>query len=258
MKIKPYVGITGFMSRKEAISSLAVWENLGITNRLLAIGVLVSWKTLNGYSASNPNRYPDVGEIREIFRKHPHVLNLIHYNSKYEDGLSDQLVELTEFGGRKCHGLQLNIAWPPAFELLKWREKFPKLRLVLQISREVQEEIKGDLRMLAARICEYGESITDVLIDPSQGRGEKINVEKAQEALSIIRDVCNEEAEMGIGFGVAGGLHGGNLRELKSLMREFPNLSIDAESMLRDGRDNLDRGLAKYYLQGAGKVFQAT
>lgn len=258
MKIKPYVGITGFMNRKEAISSLAVWENLGITNRLLAIGVLVSWKTLNGYSASNPKRYPDVGKIQEIFRKHPHVLNLIHYNSKYEDGLGDQLIKLTAFGGRRCHGLQLNITWPSAFELLKWQEKFPKLRLVLQISKKAQKETNGDLRMLAARICEYGESITDVLIDPSQGRGEKMRVEKAQETLSIIRDVCNEEAEMNIGLGVAGGLHGGNLREFKSLKCEFPNLSIDAESLLRDGRDNLDRGLAKYYLQGAGKVFRGT
>lgn len=54
---KPYIGITGFMSRDEVEEVLTVFpEN---STRKLMVGVLASEKTLHGPTNKWPNRYPD-------------------------------------------------------------------------------------------------------------------------------------------------------------------------------------------------------
>ncbi|MDI6734376.1 MAG: hypothetical protein QMD50_02710 [Patescibacteria group bacterium] len=56
-------------------------------------------------------------------------------------------------------------------------------------------------------------------------------------------------------FTVAGGLQAKNLDLLKPLIKEFPELSIDAEGKLRDEKDKLDFIAVKKYLEKAKEIF---
>ena len=92
-----------------------------------------------------------------------------------------------------------------------------------------------------------------VLFDASHGRGQEMNPEAL---LPFIEAAYNDRdlAHKMTNFGVAGGLHAGNLEELlPKLLREFPELSWDAEGRLHDsiadggdGSLNMDR--TKQYL----------
>ncbi|MFH0779355.1 MAG: hypothetical protein V1928_00675 [Parcubacteria group bacterium] len=247
---KPYIGITGFMSRSEVDAILA--EVPAELNRQIMIGVLASYKTLQHFKNSMPNRYPELEKIGSIFREHPKALNLIHYNTKERETLCAQLLGLAKIVGPNLHGFQLNISWPEPKELDVFHLQCDqKMKIVLQIGAGAFRKVDDSPEKLARKVkAEYEGLIDYVLLDPSGGAGKQFDPEKAKEYLDALIDVNVNAA-----LGVAGGLNAETLGPVATLAIHFPDLCIDAEGRLRDKDDNLDLTLALAYLRRARNIF---
>lgn len=247
---KPYVGITGFMSVGDVLRTLDVIDV--DSRRLVMVGVLASLKTMRGIQNKWPNRYPTMDRIAGIFPDHPQVLNLIHYNTKEPDTLVDQLVAMSEFGGRNLHGFQLNIAWPSPVALDTYRKMHPAKQIVLQVGGHAFEMVDHSPERLASKVAEYEGLAEYVLLDPSGGYGKPFDPERARNYLTALQAL-----NIDVGLGVAGGLSPTTLNLVEPLAREFPRLSIDAEGRLRTPEDHLDMNLAREYLRKAFDMFDA-
>lgn len=239
---QPYVGITGFMSQDEVRSVLD--SMLKDSSRLLMVGVLASQKTLRGEKNKWPNRYPEVGRISEVFVRDRRALNLIHYNTKETESLTEQLVEMTKLGGENLEGFQLNLAWPSRDAILAYHKICSGKFIVLQIGGKAFEMINHSPKELAERVSWYRHVVDDVLLDPSGGYGIPFDTSKARTYLEVLMG-----HNLDLGLGVAGGLSPTTLNLVQPLLSDFPDLSWDAEGKLRDKEDNLDIKEAKEYVQ---------
>lgn len=247
---QPYIGITGFMSRKEVDEIL---QNVPADlNRQIMIGVLASFKTLQHFKNSMPNRYPELENIRGIFSQHPKALNLIHYNTKERETLCAQLLGLAKIAGHHLHGFQLNVSWPEPKDLETFHtQSDKKMKIVLQIGSGAFEKIDHSPEKLARKVkTEYEGLIDYILLDPSGGQGKQFDPEKAKAYLDALLDVNINAA-----LGVAGGLCAETLGSFELLVKYFPDLCVDAEGRLRDKDDNLDLKLAQAYLRRAINIF---
>ena len=249
---KPYIGITGFMSREEVNSMLS--EMPVTQDRLLMVGVLASSKTLAGIESRWPNRYPKINQIGNIFTNHPLALNLIHYNTREPSSLSKQLFKLAEIAGENLHGFQLNIAWPPVDEINAYRERYPKKKIVLQIGNKAFSEINGSPSSLASKVeYDYEKLIDYVLLDPSEGLGKPFDVRRIREYLLYLSIYSKDNSLKG--YGAAGGLSARTLSLVEPLVSRFPNLCIDAEGLLRSKNDSLDLDKSKQYINRFLEIF---
>lgn len=247
--LKPYIGITGLMSREDSHEPLRAMEG---SSRWFMAGVLASLKTLRGQENNWKNRYPKRRDISGIFPDNNlgWVLNLIHYNTKETSFLSDQLLWMTDIAGPNLHGFQLNIAWPSPVALTEYRVRYPNAILVLQIGSKAMREVNYNPEVLLNKVVKYQGLVNYVLLDSSGGLGKPLDAEELKKFLGPLY-----ESVADIGYGVAGGLSSTTLNLLEPLVKEFPNLSIDAEGRLRDADDNLNQYLAVQYIKEACRVF---
>lgn len=248
---KPYIGVTGFMSRAEVDAVLTAIP--AGAERMLMIGVLVSSKTMRGIPNKWPNRYPSVDQIAGIFPNHPLALNLVHFNTKDPNELLSQMLEVTKLAGENFHGFQLNIKWPDPHILWKYKERYPEKIIVLQCGETALEEFHWDPIVLASVVSVNYESYCEyVLIDPSGGLGKALNPHKGLEYLQQLNARTDK-----MGFGIAGGLSPTTLEDLMGpIAKVYPNTSIDAEGRLRDSNDNLDVAVAKDFVSKAYALFK--
>ncbi len=260
-KVMPYVGIAGFTDPHEVRSiagcayTARPFGQPEVGGRRLAIGVLASWKTLNGQPAGNPERYPPIERVRALFDAavepirlggmgadadrvlfdaKDRTLRLIHYNSR-EPGLVAQVERLCAIAGPHLDGFQFNIAWPKQDEIRMIAADYPTLRIVLQVNREMFSNVARNPQLLVNEIgAKYAGSITDILFDMSGGTGAAIDMKETETALAALYEAFGGAAKGGIGIGVAGGLDYRNVYGLKPLLDRWPDLSIDAEGRIRD------------------------
>lgn len=243
-KVGPYVGVTGFMSREEVIEALALIPQESA--RRLMVGVLMSSKRLTGQQNKPSGRCPKKEAIADIFIDDPRALNLVHYNTDSPETLCAQLVKITELAGPHLDGFQLNIAWPPISELKDYLEIYPEKFLLLQVGGKAMAQVES-MERFTELVGAYLPMIDAILIDPSGGKGEPFDPVKGAEYLRAVRGYPT------LGVGIAGGLGPETLYLLDSLVREFPELSIDAEGRLRTLKpeDALSLGAMRTYLEDA-------
>ncbi len=252
--MRPYIGITGFMSRDEVKWAWDAFKNTRLVpDYMLMVGVLASLKTLYGHTNKWPNRYPAVENISGIFIQDPGMLNLVHYNSKNTDMLFVQLMALTELiGSELFNGFQLNIAWPDELELLSYKSHYPDKKIVLQIGSGAFKEIENSPKKLVERLGLYAGLIDYILLDMSGGKGKPLDTEILKEYLRAIKVSF---AGIDIGLGVAGGLGPDTMHLVNPLSEEFSDLGIDAEGKLRNENDHLDMGFVEGYIRKAAEIF---
>jgi len=228
-----YIGISGFMTSDEVRSAIALFPECG---RQLMVGVLASQKTVLGDGNSKPKRYPKPENFAEIFVDDKLIvesgrcLNLIHYAADDSEELGFALRTVMIHGGPRCHGVQVNVAWPSLRELMWFRRFFPHERIVLQIGRRAIEEMDLPLNLIVSQLCDdlvrriepYANTITDVLLDPSGGTGLENDFDDR-----VPRAIMRRFPQLGVG--VAGGACAEHL-PAPEIMRD---VSIDAESQLR-------------------------
>lgn len=253
MRKKPYIGVTGFVDQREVNRAVDLFPVRGDTiDRLLMVGVLVSSKTLAGKTNKYPVRYPAVGSVVLVFPDTTApTLNLIHFSSDNPRTLMRDLDTLVALGGSSLHGFQLNIAWPSVRDIKMFRAAFPALRLVLQIGGAALAAVEHSPTRLCIRLSPYEGLIDDVLIDASGGRG----ISFAESEVRPYIQVLTEKTRFGLG--VAGGLCHKTVGKLASLLRDYPQLSLDAESCLRNQDDTLNEEYMLGYLRHARALCRA-
>lgn len=256
MRPRPYIGVTGFMSRREVLAvEDAHCELPLISDVLLMVGVLVSSKTLRGELNKFPARYPKPEQLGSIFTGRVDNLNLLHFNTKEQDRLLDDMCRAQDLAGPKCDGFQLNIAWPDRKVLKRYKTKtaFRRKTLVLQCGGHALDQVEHNPLKLTAKVLEYDGLIDYMLIDPSGGKGEPFDLNFAMKCI----DTLNSKLfRTDIGVGIAGGLSAHNVNDLLGpILARHSSTSIDAEGRLRDGQDNLDIAKAQAYVSKSAKLY---
>jgi hypothetical protein len=255
---QPYVGITGFMCRKEVEHCLRFIP--ADTDRIFMAGVLASQKTINGETNSKPRRYPRRENFASIFSDDPRVLNLIHFgtDNPAHPALYDDLMRCAEYAGESLGGFQINAVWPDARAIDKVKKQLPKARFVLQISPHLtgySRETMTPSRLAIIWNRLYKALADDIIIDFSRGQGFKLPTDVF---LEYAREFDHEHCLFGLTG--AGGLSETNVvNVITPLAREFPRLSVDAENGLRtNGPDGGDLCLDRsgLYLERAFGIFK--
>lgn len=246
---KPYIGVTGFTDFGQQALPLSLMKG---TNHLLMVGVLASLKTLRREAGRNEKRFPSLEMIGSIFYDDPLALNLIHYNTSEPSSLAGQIAVLRGWVGECCHGIQLNVRWPDLKELREIRRQWPKARIVLQCGAGALGELQYNPVDICHRLTFYTQEgvIDDVLIDPSGGRGQLLDLTLVE---PLVRKLYDDHFPIGVG--IAGGLTATTVNNLDPLVKQYPDLSIDAEGGLRTPDDQLNEDWVDWYVQAAQKMF---
>ncbi len=232
MKSETYVGITGFGSRLEVDVVRAALPS----DRLLMVGVgMCGYPTAWG-PEKWPLRYPKPEKIPPIFPESGNVLGLLHFTPHPDCDLRELLYLAQCVGGRNCHGMQLNKAWPERNALAHYKDAWGLKRktIALPIDGKALNAVGWNPRALAWRLKEYEGLIEYVVLDLSGGNGKELNETLAEQCFSAIEVLMPE-----LGFVVAGGLHADNVEcKLRPLLRKR-EVGSDAESQLRTPNDRL-------------------
>lgn len=259
----------------------------------IMIGALAGLKTLRGNTNKYPLRYPKREDIAacfpacsscdgrgiKVFTPANSALaddtriacpecspgprfrrvNLVHYatggvTDPYE--LADDLDIAMQWGGPRCDGLQVNASWPSALALGVFRQRHPDARLVLQLGPGALSLMQYRPRAIAERVRDdYGDVVTDVLVDVSGGRGLAVNADQREALSNLLQDLAAHGTWT---IGMAGGLCAEALSDPETMpgWRKLllSGCSIDAEGRLRDdaeGGGNLVLDKVSAYLRAA-------
>lgn len=263
MNARPYVGITGPVSIKEADDIVQEFKCAGYTMNsphIPMIGFLASYKTLNKMPTQN-RRYPLIDDLAHLVQHaHNQVLTMIHYNSKEMSTLADQIKLVFDgiYQEELCRAVQLNIVWPDTCQVKEIKSKFPELAIVFQASHKATDGKTASETV--EKIKTYGDAISYVLIDPSSGRGIEFDIDNS---LALYQEIKEKMPAVTIGF--AGGFTGLNVekRVAEIIARTgATDFCIDSEGGLRDklsneyGDDVLNMQKVREYVKAAAKVLR--
>lgn len=263
MRQDHYVSVTAGVTIDEINAVIEEFTNAGYTpdsGHAPAIGFLVSEKTLHG--GSTPNlRFPAFNNLPALMRAvGKRATPVIHYNSRNLDTLSEQVKQALDavYEADLCRMVQLNTRWPDTSHVKRIKEQFQQLKIILQVSCRADQT---PAKEAADRIALYGDGLDHILIDPSRGRGEDLDVAYSTALYSEIRSRMPQYSTV-----FAGGLNGENVEDvLTRVINEIhtTEFSIDAEGKLRDtvgndffGQDTLNINKVRAYLQSAAKILK--
>jgi hypothetical protein len=251
-----YIGMTDVPSADWLKRMLLRFHEAGGPDgdRQLHAGVMMSYKSLNGLEHKWTAVWPKNEEVAGIFVQDSHVLNTLHYADYHERTVADCLVRVVEFGGPNLDAIQLDMIWPSSAVITAFAARFPNVRIILQVGSKALEGIDDDPETLIERLKPYEDSIQDVLIDRSGGKGISMNAALLEPFIYELR-----ARRPDLGITLAGGLGPDTLHLVEPLVRKFPDLSIDAQGRLRQSGSALepiDWKRAEDYLRKAIALFQ--
>lgn len=253
--LAPYIGITDFTSAGQVRRMANAFRRCGgpALRRKLAVGVMMSRKTLLELPTKWADVFPAKETIKDIFTDDPDVLNVLHY-ADYDDESQEQEFDFAaELAGGHLHALQLDMPWPEptAVEIFRWY--YPKTAVILQVGANAMDACNNDPDAVAGRITEYGDTIDAVLLDKSMGRGLGMD---AAALLPFADTIATRHPRLALA--AAGGLGPDTLHLIKPFLTPFPAVSIDAQSKLRpsgNAMDPVDWDMAELYVERAVAMF---
>lgn len=253
----PYIGICDYMTSQQSLRSANLFQTLcttrGLTNRKLMIGTMMSFKTLNGEPSKWSVAWAKNEYVAKIFIDHPSVFNTLHYADYNCNTSTSHLIEAAEWGGPNLHALQLDMVWPPDVIIRGLKRKFPNLKIILQVNTNAMAQMQDSPLLVSQQLQKYGEGVDYALLDKSHGRGVGMDATVLLEFVRVISDNLPN-----ISIAVAGGLGPNTMHLAEPIVKEFPNVSIDAQGKLRpsgSAMDPIDWNMADKYLEHAVKLF---
>lgn len=253
MRPKPYIGITGFKKRAEVEAVLAAHP--ADSEFSVMIGALANDRSIHGEPVKNTKRYPAKDDLGKIFVRHPKALNLVHFNTRKQAKLLDDMFYALLLAGSDCQGLQLNIPWPSE-RVLRDFQKYCQSdwckTIVLQCGKKALDEVGWSPRKLVEQLKRYEGLVDHVLIDPSGGTGRDFDSYFACLCFGAIGRALPD-----MGLGIAGGLNSESFgRLLHPILGAFPDLSFstDTETGARNDRDEFVVAEAVRYLGNANAI----
>ncbi|MDO8493490.1 MAG: hypothetical protein Q7S19_03040 [bacterium] len=278
-KPKPYYGISCLHDRKQMQDILTYVKAKKITGRRIMAGTHMSSASFRGFEVEHPKRTLRLDEVRSIYssierpkQRGPdrdwfdaNVFRVVQFNSEgpavidAELLLVNQMIHIPD-GGREVNvidqfveGFQINHALPNPDKLRWFRDKqmWRNMQIILQLGELAMEETGNDPEGLAVLVESYGDAIDYVLWDGSEDHQAVFDAEFARPYLRAIREHCPD-----LGIAVSGNLGPNSMRLVDPLRAEFPDLSVDAESELRDENDSLLMAKALSYLDECAKRWE--
>lgn len=252
----PYVGITDFMTFEQVQRMLVAFNgNLAPEqNRRLHVGVMMSYKTLNGFKTKWTKAFPPKETIADIFSSNK-TMNCLHYADYDAIDVFQNLVRAIEFGGIGINALQLDMVWPdPEHVASAIHASGKNLEVILQVGKNAIELTNNDPREVVEQLRDYKGIAQYVLLDKSMGRGLDMDATGLIPFVQAIR-----EAFPDLGIVAAGGLGPHSIRLVEPLYRKFPEISIDAQGKLRpsgSALDPIDWNMAEMYLVKALRLLK--
>lgn len=234
----PYIGVVDFSDFGQVQDMLSVF-NAHLPqgcNRKLHVGLMMSYKTLNGLPTKWLDVFPSKEKIADIFAS-DETYNCLHY-ADYDNDLElwKSLARAISYGGTGIHALQLDMIWPDPVQVANGVHASRKqIEVILQIGKNALAEVNDDPRAVVERLREYDGIVHRVLLDKSMGRGIGMD---AQVLLPFARAI--RESLPNIGLGGAGGLGPKTVSRIKPLLEEIPDISFDAQGQLRPSGNALD------------------
>ncbi len=244
----PYIGITDFMTPEQVQRMLGVFKKHLAPNqkRRLHVGVMMSYKTLHGLETKWTKAFPRKETIAQIFSSRE-TMNCLHYADYDAVDVPHSLAGAIAFGGEGINALQLDMIWPsPRAVESAVASSGKSLEVILQIGRNALLEVDNDPKKVVERLLDYKDVIHYVLLDKSMGQGVGMD---AVGLIPFARAI--QEAFPELGIAVAGGLGPESVGLAEPIVREFPNVSIDAQGKLRPSGNALgpiDWEMAETYL----------
>jgi hypothetical protein len=235
---QPFIGVddfTDFAQALDMLKTLKQHKSAG-SKYVLHVGVMMSWKTLNGEKSKFDGVFPPKESIADIFGS-DETYNCIHYiDYQGRPNLPDQLAKVIHYGGMGIHSVQLDMIWPEPADVAHGLHMSRRaVEVILQIGANAFDDINHDPAELIARLQQYDGTITRVLLDRSMGRGVPMDPETLEPYIHAIREKLPD-----MGIVVAGGLGPDTMHLVEPLVRSYPGISIDAQGKLRQSGDCLD------------------
>lgn len=230
-KPHPFIGVAGLGSREQHHTLLRHAESiLTGTGRFIMTSVLACEQT---QLHDEPNEFGEawypVGDAisRVADGRSEQVRVFVHMDR----ALLEAPEKLLRRTAHYIAGVQINLLpWDDTATLTalrRFRKMHPELLIILQAHREVlasftPEQVADKLRHMPA---DY------LLLDASQGNGTALNTEQLRSYITAIY-----HKQLPVRVVVAGGLEAATIPELLlPLLRDYPDLSCDAEGRLRQG-----------------------
>lgn len=254
--MNPYIGITDFTNFEQVQEMSRVFSTHcpQESNRILHVGVMMSYKTLHNVPSKWQNAFPPKDRIASIFSS-DEAYNCLHY-ADYDNNpdLWKSLATAISYGGIGIHALQLDMIWPDPSEIANGVHTSRKqIEVILQIGKNALEEVDNNPQRVVERLGNYEGVIHRVLLDKSMGKGLGMDADGLIPFARVIR-----ESFPTLGIGAAGGLGPETIRLVEPLVAVFPDLSIDAQGRLRpsgNALDPIDWNMARDYLVKAHQLF---
>ena len=255
--MNPYIGITDFTSFEQVNKMLELFRKHKSpgSQRMLHVGVMMSFKTLNDMDTKWSKAFPPKETIADIFRPtNEAVYYCLHYADYDHKTHFTDLVYGLQYAGPWVNALQLDMPWPDPEMIAKAvRTSHKAVEIILQIGKNAIEEADNDPAKVVQRLKMYKRVVHRVLLDKSMGRG------LGMDAVGLIPFArAIRENFPNLGIGAAGGLGPETVPLVEPLVAEFPDLSIDAQGRLRpsgNALDPIDWDMAGEYLVKAQQLF---
>jgi len=256
--LKPYIGITDFMTFEQVTRMLKVFmeHKKPTSKRQLHIGVMMSYKTLNNIETKWSKAFPAKETIDSIFKpaKGNHLYYCLHYADYNNETSELDLANAIRYASF-IDALQLDMIWPePRIIAGGINRSRRQPEVILQIGKNAIEETNSDPDEVVYRLEEYDGVIDRVLLDKSMGRGLSMDT---TELIPFARAIKDRFHNLGLVF--AGGLGPDTINLIEPIVKEFPDLSIDAQGRLRpsgNAIDPIDWDMASEYLIKALEILK--
>ncbi len=254
--MKPYIGVTGFSTSKQAEKLSRVFKQNLPEYMNGMFGILLSYKDLIGkhdeIKAGWINKYPGLENIPQILENiDQEFLPILHYNTKgnFYKELKNILPDLMKKG---LKGIQLNIVWPNEQHLKKLKKEFPNLQVVLQISHKAAENKTQS--QIVSKLNSYGTNFDYCLFDMSGGLGLQ---REYKGAFNFYKECKKQGKETPHIF--VGGLSSDNVsKRIKEIYSQgINNFGIDAEGQLMDKTKTLSIEKASKYIINASNTYKS-
>lgn len=237
MRPQPYIGITDFTNFDQVRRMCSVFKKNALPgqNRRLHVGVMMSYKTLHGLETKWSSAFPPKEAIEDIFNS-DETMNCLHYADYKSVDVFQNLTQAIHYGGIGINALQLDMVWPdPGQVAHAVHTSRKKLEVILQVGKNAFEQAGNEPYGVVERLRNYEGIIQYVLLDKSMGQG------FGMDALGLIPYAdAIREAFPNLGIAAAGGLGPKSIGLVEPLLKEFPDISIDAQGRLRPSGNALD------------------
>lgn len=256
----PHIGTTVFTTPEEVKRAWVIFIRAGgfrleLPHRL-GIGVMAGHGALDDVSSDWKRAFPRDERVAALFTSMPGLFNILHYVDHNRQTRLEDLEQAVGLGGAHLHALQLDMLWPDAELLRRFRERHPTIFTILQMN-PLSVEIEGDGPVrVARRLRFYGDSLDGILLNEDPDGDRELGTERLLAYLQEIMLTCPD-----LNPAVAGGLGPETLHLLQPIVDGRRNaISINARTKLylqHDRQRSIDWAAVERYIHNSVQLFSS-